>query len=601
MGLSVSTKSGKAASQTSAAAHQSAAHVNATQPERTPQPALDSSNQGSLRLSSGDIVQRECACGGVCPQCRAMALGGARVSQPDDPLEREADHVADRVMRMPEPLRAQDVGAGSAGAVADAGRAETSSTSSRAGGQALPASVRSYFEPRFGRDFGGVRVHDGPEAAGLAQSLDAHAFTVGRDIYFGRGAYAPDASDGRHRIAHELTHVVQQQAVGRPKASTSAPSWGAPQVSAVDGSRGTVQRQAVLKYAPPDLPCNLAPNVEPPAGTEIQFTVASWALSKAERARIDAFAGSWSSGDVLVAGYASKEGPQGFNWRLACSRAQSVAKRLMGKGVPADNIHLWAHGETTAFAAKSLPPNRRAVISKVAVPPRAAGPAGKKGAPAGKKATAPSAAGMFGLWRFQQTVTDGTVTPKGAGNAKYESDVEITFSPETKTVECDQIAFVQTVRLMDKATMTSPEPRANFQNRMTKTGWTVDRLDRRKYGWYGFNNNGKPSTTVRPGSSPKPRADAWMSDTPGWNRPDMIWDFEACAICKRGTQANQIYGSLTWGFDVDAKNKLTKHRPMEFARPSAEFMTAAKQWNVQAAGPKGKRNAPDQVRLGPFK
>jgi hypothetical protein len=65
-------------------------------------------------------------------------------------------------------------------------------------------------EPRFGADFGGVRVHTGGEADQLNRQLNAQAFTHGQDIYMGAGKYDPASSDGKKLLAHELTHVVQQ-------------------------------------------------------------------------------------------------------------------------------------------------------------------------------------------------------------------------------------------------------------------------------------------------------------------------------------------------------------------------------------------------------
>ena len=80
----------------------------------------------------------------------------------------------------------------------------------RGGGRPLAQSERAFFEPRFGLDFAGVRVHTGAEAATVASALQARAFTVGRDIVFGAGHYAPETAVGRGLLAHELTHVVQQ-------------------------------------------------------------------------------------------------------------------------------------------------------------------------------------------------------------------------------------------------------------------------------------------------------------------------------------------------------------------------------------------------------
>ncbi len=90
------------------------------------------------------------------------------------------------------------------------GRVERSLAAGRGGGAPLPDSVRAYMEPRFGTDFGGVRLHADAEAAGLNRSINARAFTHGHDIYLGAGASAPGTTDGNRLLAHELTHVIQQ-------------------------------------------------------------------------------------------------------------------------------------------------------------------------------------------------------------------------------------------------------------------------------------------------------------------------------------------------------------------------------------------------------
>lgn len=78
-------------------------------------------------------------------------------------------------------------------------------------GQPLERTTRKDFEKRFGHDFSGVRVHSDAQSAVAAERLGAEAFTVGRNILFGRGMYEPESQSGRRRIAHELTHVVQQR------------------------------------------------------------------------------------------------------------------------------------------------------------------------------------------------------------------------------------------------------------------------------------------------------------------------------------------------------------------------------------------------------
>ncbi|MGH2368302.1 MAG: DUF4157 domain-containing protein, partial [Chloroflexota bacterium] len=79
-------------------------------------------------------------------------------------------------------------------------------------GQPLSAAARAFFEPRFGHNFGQVRVHTGAPAAASAHAVGAVAYTVGRDVVFGAGQYQPGTDSGQQLLAHELAHVVQQGA-----------------------------------------------------------------------------------------------------------------------------------------------------------------------------------------------------------------------------------------------------------------------------------------------------------------------------------------------------------------------------------------------------
>ncbi|HEX6178676.1 MAG TPA: DUF4157 domain-containing protein, partial [Thermoanaerobaculia bacterium] len=81
----------------------------------------------------------------------------------------------------------------------------------RTGGQPLDASSRALMESQLGHDFGDVRVHTGSAAARSAAAVGAQAYTVGTEIAFGAGRFAPTTADGHSLLAHELTHVVQQR------------------------------------------------------------------------------------------------------------------------------------------------------------------------------------------------------------------------------------------------------------------------------------------------------------------------------------------------------------------------------------------------------
>jgi len=177
-------------------------------------------------------IQRkaDCACGGSCPRCQAQAPGiqpKLSISEPGDPYEQEADRVADQVMRMPDQqIQRQErneedddtlIQQKSAGDVAPGVSASTAAViqSLKGGGHPLPKSTRGFFESRIGADFSSVRVHNDTHAADATKSVKARAFTLGNDVVFGAGEYAPDTLPGKKLLAHELTHVVQQGAASR--------------------------------------------------------------------------------------------------------------------------------------------------------------------------------------------------------------------------------------------------------------------------------------------------------------------------------------------------------------------------------------------------
>jgi hypothetical protein len=174
------------------------------------------------------------------------------ISTPGDAHEREADDVADKVMRMAEPaamahshsspaiqrkcatceddekkkLHTKRSNATSDAAALDTGAAVRAT---RRGGVPLSHDARAFFEPRFNHDFSRVRVHADGEAANAARGVQARAYTLGRDIVFASGQYAPATRSGRHLLAHELTHVVQQAggAVASLQRAPPAPSTAA--------------------------------------------------------------------------------------------------------------------------------------------------------------------------------------------------------------------------------------------------------------------------------------------------------------------------------------------------------------------------------------
>jgi hypothetical protein len=147
------------------------------------------------------------------------------VGAADDPLEREADRMADLVMRAwssrpvswtvaeadePHVRRLTEPRHDLASAFEADATVADSLSARRGSGRPLPPAVRERMELGFGADFSKVRVHRDAEAADLSASLAARAFTHGTDIYFGKGTYNLGSRSGRHLLAHELTHVLQQ-------------------------------------------------------------------------------------------------------------------------------------------------------------------------------------------------------------------------------------------------------------------------------------------------------------------------------------------------------------------------------------------------------
>jgi len=235
--------------------------------ERAATPAAPVVRREPAEDPLGSQTTGQCACGGGCPDClgdlgvQPKLLVGAL----DDPAERDADRVADAVVGggaglalgpavasatpvgptvqrcgavpsdvcpchgtgrhdagteggPPSIARAPAAGAapGPAG-LAHGGLAPALVGSVVAGGAgaALEPGLRTLMEDRFGTDFGAVRLHTDARANASAQAIGARAYTLGSDVVFGPGQYAPATATGLTTIAHELAHVVQQQAAGR--------------------------------------------------------------------------------------------------------------------------------------------------------------------------------------------------------------------------------------------------------------------------------------------------------------------------------------------------------------------------------------------------
>lgn len=156
------------------------------------------------------------------------------INQPGDIHEREADAMADKVMRMPvndndisffkpaaftsvqrkcahceeeEKLQRKELNDES---ISPGKEFEDYTGKISSGGNALSSVARKFFEPRFGYDFSGVKIHTDSAAAKSAQSINALAYTTGSNIVFNENQFSPETDSGKRLLAHELTHVIQQ-------------------------------------------------------------------------------------------------------------------------------------------------------------------------------------------------------------------------------------------------------------------------------------------------------------------------------------------------------------------------------------------------------
>jgi len=185
---------------------------------------------------------------GLAPRSYGMSFAdqrGLTIGRADDPVEREADLMAENALSGLAPLRPLRGGGGVRRMCAECEEDEEKTVRRKASGsdalggmrapsavsrlmaqpgRALDPSARSYFEGRFERNFANVTIHDGAAADEAARSIEAKAFTAGSQIAFAKGQYSPRTDTGRRLLAHELAHVVQGGApvVRRDKAGSDA-------------------------------------------------------------------------------------------------------------------------------------------------------------------------------------------------------------------------------------------------------------------------------------------------------------------------------------------------------------------------------------------
>lgn len=255
-------------------------------------------------------------------------------------------------------------------------------------GRPLDTETRAAMEPRFAHDFGNVRVHTDSEAAASARSIHAQAYTVGSNVVFGQGEFRPRTDEGQSLIAHELAHVVQNDAAstieprmsqdGEPSEQAAhqvaqfTPSAQRSAGLAAQLSVPALQRQPA-DTAAPDFRLRPSPWFQRSMGQLVieGFVTGQSSLSDDQRGQITMHAATLRSllemepgGRVTITGHGDAVGTETRNQELGLARAEAVRAVLVEAGVPVDRIDVDSAGESDPAVRSpgAEPRNRRAVI-----------------------------------------------------------------------------------------------------------------------------------------------------------------------------------------------------------------------------------------------
>jgi outer membrane protein OmpA-like peptidoglycan-associated protein len=343
-----------------------------------------------LQRAAGNRVMARFLASSVQRKCKACeederVQAKLTVNQAGDEYEREADRVADRVMRTPEPtgsvqrapiqiqrlckeceeddehvqrqtadaggervgdlfvgdlvVQRRAAGDASAGPLGASLEGRVHAFDGR--GQPLPADERRFMEARFGYGFGPVRIHTGADAGGVAAAINARAFTIGSNVVFGAGEYRPGTQAGRGLLAHELAHVVQQ--TGGVRAIQRQPAGEEPALSQAEESRLSVTSpgRATMQPAPPALSLfNFGNDRADPKAFHVAV------VRELARFLRDEFKTPMR---VRVVGHASAPGSGAHNLELSRRRAQAIAAILRAEGV--SQVEVLASGESDPIAS----------------------------------------------------------------------------------------------------------------------------------------------------------------------------------------------------------------------------------------------------------
>jgi outer membrane protein OmpA-like peptidoglycan-associated protein len=324
--------------------------------------------KSSARASQVGILQRQCACGQhtiageECEECRQQGEGTLQRVAISSPPVNTVPTMVHEVLDSP--------------------------------GQSLDAETRNFMEPGFGHDFSQVRVHADEKAAESARAVNALAYTVGRDVVFGGGQYAPGTSEGRRLLAHELTHVVQQDSHSvLPISTAEEVSISDPSDTSEQVANSTAQAVASGLHVSPHMMVGTishllsiqrkqspgfldtqqqSPSTKP--GTAL--TIDEFVFNRAELTEkhiklLDDFAASLLSKlasapntIITIVGHTDAPGKEERNLTLGLQRATSVWQYLIKKKVPPGAMRIVSMGATQLLlqSPDKEPRNRRVEI-----------------------------------------------------------------------------------------------------------------------------------------------------------------------------------------------------------------------------------------------
>jgi hypothetical protein len=227
---------------------------------------------------------------------RPMLEPKLTINPPNDVGEQEADAMAERVMGMPmnrqsffsaKPVPSTGLQRQCAECEEEEKKLQRKQSSEQepeassefegyidnlnSSGRSLTDNIKSFFEPRFGTDFSDVRIHTDSAAAKSAQSINALAYTTGNNIVFNDSQYAPNTDNGKKLLAHELTHVVQQNTsnsagavsgknIDRDVLGTTPAAHGDQLRFAFPTIRQQVQQKSLIQRQYPPMPIIIRPS-----------------------------------------------------------------------------------------------------------------------------------------------------------------------------------------------------------------------------------------------------------------------------------------------------------------------------------------------------